>query len=239
MAGLLSVPSIAAQSAFKFKPVVRAGDAAPVPPEIGSILNVSFNDQSQVVVIADGGIVLKSGDQVTPIVGPGDPAPGGGIFFVLDVPSLGPQGQVVFRGGTTAFPFTSGLFEFANGTITPLITDGTLANTGETVTPQTSRLLANGDLIVADAFSGSLHRFSNGILTRLVGAGDPAPGGGAFSILLSPAINSSGQIAFQAFTSTGADGIFLFSNGVTTKIITSSDIFPDGVPFGFPEPPAI
>ena len=239
MAGLLSVPSITAQSAFKFKPVVRAGDAAPVPPEIGSILNVSFNDQSQVVVIADGGIVLKSGDQVTPIVGPGDPAPGGGIFFVLDVPSLGPQGQVVFRGGTTAFPFTSGLFEFANGTITPLITDGTLANTGERVTPQTSRLLANGDLIVADAFSGSLYRFSNGILTRLVGAGDPAPGGGAFSILLSPAINSSGQIAFQAFTSTGADGIFLFSNGVTTKIITSSDVFPDGVPFGFPEPPAI
>src|ERR1051326_6167967 len=118
-----------APSAFKFKPVVRAGDAAPVPPAIGSILNFSFNDQGQVALIADGGVVLKSGDQVTPIVGPGDPAPGGGVFFVLDVPSVGPQGQVIFRGETTAFPTTSGLFEFANGTITPLITDGTLANT--------------------------------------------------------------------------------------------------------------
>jgi hypothetical protein len=239
MAALFSVPSISAQSGFKFKPVVRAGDIAPVPPQIGSTLNFTFNDQSQVALIADGGIILKSGDQITPIVGPGDPAPGGGVFFVLDVPSLGPQGQVIFRGGTTAFPFTSGLFEFANGTITPLITDGTLANTGESVTPQTSRLLANGDLIVADAFSGSLYRFSNGVLTRLIGAGDPAPSGGTFSILLNPAINSSGQIAFQAFTSTGADGIFLFSNGVTTKIITSGDVFPDGVPFGFPNPPAI
>src|ERR1044071_479137 len=239
MAVLLSVPSISAQTAFKFKPVVRAGDIAPVPPQIGSTLNFTFNDQSQVALIADGGIILKSGGQVTAIVGPGDPAPGGGIFFVLDVPSLGPQGQVIFRGGTTAFPTTSGLFEFANGTITPLITDGTAANTGERVTPQTSRLLANGDLIVADAFSGSLYRFSNGVLTRLVGAGDPAPGGGTFSILLSPAINSSGQIAFQGFTSTGANGIFLFANGAVTKIITSSDVFPDGVPFGFPEPPAI
>ena len=226
-------------STFKFKPVVRAGDAAPVPAAIGSILNFSFNDQGQVALIADGGVVLKSGSQITPIVGPGDPAPGGGIFFVLDVPSVGPHGEVIFRGGTTAFPTTSGLFEFANGTITPLITDGTLANTGESVTPQTSRLLANGDLIVADAFSGSLYRFSNGALTRLVGTGDLAPGGGTFTFLQLPAINSSGQIAFEGFTSSGASGVFLFSNGVVTKIITSSDVFPDGVPFGFAEPPAI
>ena len=67
----------------------------------------------------------------------------------------------------------------------------------------------------------------------------PCPGGGTVRILLSPAINRSGQIAFQAFTSTGADGVFLFSNRVVTKIITSSDVFPDGVHFGFPEPPAI
>lgn len=226
-------------SAFKFKPVVRAGDAAPVPPAIGSILNFSFNDQGQVALIADGGVVLKSGGLVTPIVGPGDPAPGGGVFFVLDVPTVGPQGQVVFRGETTAFPSTSGLFEFANGTIALLITDGVLANTGESVTPQTSRLLANGDLIVADAFSGSLYRFSNGVLTRLVGTGDPAPGSGTFTFLQLPAINSSGQIAFEGFTSSGASGVFLFSNGVVTKIITSSDVFPDGVPFGFAEPPAI
>src|ERR1700739_1662235 len=136
-------------SSFKFKPVVRAGDAAPVPAAIGSILNFSFNDQGQVALIADGGVVLKSGTQVTPIVGPGDPAPGGGVFFVLDGPSVGPQGQVVFRGETTAFPTTSGLFEFANGMIAPLITDGTIANTGESVTPQTSRLLANGDVILS------------------------------------------------------------------------------------------
>jgi hypothetical protein len=239
---LLLGSSLSAQttsSAFKFKSVVRAGDPAPVPAQIGSTLNFTFNDQSQVALIADGGIILKSGGQVTPIVGPGDPAPGGGVFFVLDVPSLGPQGQVLFRGGTTAFPFTSGLFEFANGTIRSLITDGTRANTGESVSPGGSRLLANGDVIVTDGFSGSLYRFSNGALTRLVGTGDPAPGGGIFSLLINSVINSSGQIAFQGLTSTGADGIFLFSNGVVTKIIASGDVFPDGVPFGFPDPPAI
>jgi hypothetical protein len=238
---LLLSSNLSAQtsSAFKFKPLVRTGDAAPVPPQVGSILNFSFNDQAQVALIADGGIVLKSGSQVTPIVGLGDPAPGGGVFFNLDVPSVGPQGQVVFRGETTVFPTTSGLFEFADGTINPLLTDGTIANTGERITPQTSRLLANGDLIVANAFGGSLYRFSNGIVTRLVGTGDPAPGGGIFTFLQLPAINSSGQIAFEGFTSSGASGVFLFSNGAVTKIITSSDVFPDGVPFGFAQPPAI
>lgn len=234
----LSVPSVSAQSAFKFKPVARTGDIAPVPPQLSSVLEFTFSDQGQVALIGDGGLILKSGSQITPIAAIGDQAPGGGFFFSLDVPSIGPQGQVIFRGNA-AFPSTSGLDVFANGTITQLIPDGTLSTSGESVTPGAGRFIASGELLVADAFSGALFLFANGTLTHLVGPGDPAPGGGTFTLLLGAAINNSKQIAFQAFTSTGANGIFLFSGGITTKIIASGDVMPDGVPFGFPDAPTI
>src|SRR5215467_10306499 len=98
---------------FKFKPVVRNGDAAPVPPQLGSILEFAFNDEGQVALIGDGGLMLKSGSQTVPIAAAGDSAPGGGLFFSVDAPSLGPQGQVVFRGNV-AFPGTYGLYLFSN-----------------------------------------------------------------------------------------------------------------------------
>src|SRR5690242_21579708 len=82
--------TLLAQSQFKFKQVIQSGDSAPVPPQLGSILDFSFNDQAQIAVIADGGLILKSGDTVVPIAGPGDAAPGGGAFFTFTHPSVGP-----------------------------------------------------------------------------------------------------------------------------------------------------
>ncbi len=49
------------QNAFKFKPVVRAGNSAPAPPRLSSILEFAFGDQGQVAIIGDGGLILKSG----------------------------------------------------------------------------------------------------------------------------------------------------------------------------------
>jgi hypothetical protein len=226
------------KSAFKFKPLVRTGDVAPVPPQLSSILEFSFNDQGQIALIGDGGLVLQSSSQTIPIAATGDTAPGGGLFFSVDVPSVSPQGQVFFRGNV-AFPGTSGLYSFSNGTISLVIPDGTLASDGTPVTPSGTAFTSGGDMMVADEFSGALFLFSNGTLNRLVGPGDRAPGGGTFSTLVGAAINQSHQVAFQAFTTTGADGIFLLSAGTITKIVASGDIMPDGVPFGFPDEPTI
>lgn len=226
------------QPVFKFKPVVRTGDVAPVPPQLSSILEFSFNDQGQIALLGDGGLILQSSSQTIPIAATGDTAPGGGLFFSVDVPSVSPQGQVFFRGNV-AFPGTSGLYSFSNGTITLVIPDGTLASDGTPVTPNGTAFTSGGDMMVADAFSGALFLFSNSALNRLVGPGDPAPGGGTFSTLLGAAINQSHQVAFQAFTTTGANGIFLLSAGTITKIVASGDIMPDGVPFGFPDAPTM
>lgn len=239
LATLLAAPALLAQSQFKFKEVVQSGDAAPVPPQLGSVLEFAFSDQGNIALIADGGLILKSGGTVTPIAGPGDFAPGGGLFLSFTQPSIGRQGQVAFVAGAS-FPSTSGVYLFSNGAITELVANGTLASTGEAVTPGSATFTAAGNLLVSDAFSGSLYLFANNTLTHLVGAGDPAPGGATFNLLLTPAaINSSNQIAFQAVLSDGTNGTFLWSNGAVTKIIAGGDILPDGVPFGFAFPPAI
>lgn len=239
LTSLLVAPALLAQSQFKFNEVVQTGDAAPVPPQLGSVLEFAFSDQGKVALIADGGLILKSGSTVIPVAGPGDSAPGGGLFLSFTEPSIGPQGQVAFVAGAT-FPSTSGLYLFSNGAITELISDGTSANTGEAVTPGSATFTASGNLLVSDAFSGTLYLFANNTLTHLVGAGDPAPGGATFNLLLTPAsINSSNEIAFQAVLSDGTNGTFLWSNGSVTKIIAGGDILPDGVPFGFAFPPAI
>ena len=238
LATLFAAQSLLAQSQFKFKEVVQSGDAAPVPPQLGSVLEFAFSDQGNIALIADGGIILKSGSAVIPIAGPGDSAPGGGMFFSFTQPSLGPQGQVAFVAGAS-FPSTGGVYLFSNGAITQLIANGTQANTGEPVNPGSARFTPSGNLLVSDAFSGTLYLFANNTLTRMVGAGDPAPGGATFSQLLSGAINSSNQVAFQGLLSDGTNGIFLWSNGTATKIIASGDVLPDGAMFFFPSAPDI
>jgi hypothetical protein len=238
LATLFAAQTLLAQSQFKTKEVVQAGDAAPVPPQIGSVLEFAFSDQGNVALIADGGVILKSGNAVIPIAGPGDSAPGGGAFFSFTQPSLGPQGQVAFIANAS-FPSTSGVYLYSNGTITQLIANGTQANTGEPVNPGSVKSTASGNLLVSDAFSGTLYLFANNALTHLVGSGDAAPGGGTFTQLLGGAINSSNQVAFQAFVSDGRNGIFLWSNGTVTKIVASADVLPDGGSFGFPTAPDI
>jgi hypothetical protein len=94
-------------------------------------------------------------------------------------------------------------------------------------------------MLVNDAFSGALFLFSNGALTRLVGPGDSAPGAAPFVSIVGGVINQSHQVAFEAFLSTGGNGIFLLSGGTISKIIAAGDIMSDGVPFGFADAPAI
>jgi hypothetical protein len=238
LATLFAAQTLLAQSQFKFKEVVRSGDAAPVPPQLGSVLEFAFSDQGNVALIADGGLILKSGSAITPIAGPGDSAPGGGAFFSFTQPSLGPNGQVAFVANAS-FPSTSGVYLFSNGAITQLIPNGAQANSGEPVNPGFAKFTPSGNLLVSDAFSGTLYLFANNTLTRLVGASDPAPGGATFTQLLSGAINSSNQVAFQAVLSDGTNGVFLRSNGTVTKIIASGEPMPDGGSFGFPTAPDI
>jgi hypothetical protein len=235
LAVMFSAQTIFAQSQFKFKEVAQAGDNAPVPPQLSSVLEFSFNNQAQVALIADGGIILKSGNDVIPIAGPGDTAPGGGVFFSFTAPSLGPQGQVSFSAGAT-FPSASAAYLYANGNITQFMPDGIRANTGELVIPAVATFARNGDMLITDSgsfFTAATYLLSNNTLTRVVGPGDLMPDGSMVSFLEGANLNSSKQVVFSAVLADGRQGLFLWSAGTITKVIANGDILPDGVSFGF------
>ena len=235
LAAMFAAQPIFAQSQFKFKEVVQAGDNAPVPPQLSSVLEFSVNNQAQVALIADGGVILKSGNDVTPIAGPGDTAPGGGVFFSFTAPSLGPQGQVSFSAGAT-FPSASAAYLYANGNITQFMPDGIRANTGELVIPAAATFAHNGDMLITDSgslFTAANYLFSNNTLTRVAGPGDLMPDGSIISFLQGAALNSSKQVVLSVVLTDGRQGLFLWSDGTITKIIANGDTLPDGVSFSF------
>jgi len=77
--------------------------------------------------------------------------------------------------------------------------------------------------------------FSGGKLLRLLGSGDPAPGGGDFVRLWYTSFNDAGAVAFSASTSsTGPWGIYLWSQGNVRAIAQSGDPAPGGGTLDFP-----
>ncbi|MBI4489690.1 MAG: hypothetical protein HY694_11440 [Deltaproteobacteria bacterium] len=93
---------------------------------------------------------------------------------------------------------SSALFRRApDGTLTtlaPLLGSGDLNDKGEIA------FLASGVIFFINA---------SGQVSKVVGPGDPAPGGGSFTGIGFPQLNNKGQIAFFASLSTGKSGIFV------------------------------
>ena len=233
LAVMFAAQTVFAQSQFKLREVVRTGGNAPVPQQLSFVSKFSLNSQGQAAFIGDGGLFLRSGGSNTIAAAFGDAAPGGGSFVSISSPSINSAGQVVFRGETTS-PSPSGLFLFSGGRITPLITDATLAASGDFVFPDTPSANDVGVVAFVSFIGNGLFLSSNGTISKLAGPGEPAPGGGTFSSFSSPSINHDGQVVFTAFLSTGGRGVFLASGGTITKIIATGDVFPDGSVFFFP-----
>src|SRR5690349_2826860 len=99
IAGALLFASVAfAQPNFKLKQVLVTGQAAPVPPQLSSVASLSLNDSGSVAFAADGGIFIKSGNNLAIVAGFGDRALSGGTFLQGTNPFLTSTGDVIFRG---------------------------------------------------------------------------------------------------------------------------------------------
>jgi hypothetical protein len=230
---------LAAQTNFNFKQVVQTGDLSPAAPRLSSVSEFSFNDHGQIAVAADGGLLVTSAGTTSVVAGFGDPAPGGGTFIFADSPSLNSQGTMIFRGEVT-FPSVSGLFQFSQGQITSLIPEGALDSDGNPVFVTSANINAAGDVAFIDAFSQAIKLSSNGSIHRVVGPGDPAPGGSSFLFFFDKiGVNQTDQIVFTAFLSDGNTGIFLASGQTITKIIAQGDVLPDGGLFAFATNPSL
>src|ERR1051326_5442085 len=86
--GILFFAISAPAQRYKLEPVVRAGEPAPAPPKLGSILEFASNQQGSVAVIGDRGLFIKSKHHITVITAPGRPAPSGGVFLSEESPLI-------------------------------------------------------------------------------------------------------------------------------------------------------
>jgi hypothetical protein len=131
----------------------------------------------------------------TRLVGPGDAAPGGGVFDDAWNGSNNNAGDVAFSAHVQGDPCISIFVPFACGD---------------------SQYLRNG---------------VTGAITSIAHQGDPAPGGGTFSVAFGGLVNGADQVAFEG--STGADNsppynVYQWSKGVITAVAVAGQPMPGG-----------
>jgi len=209
----------------------------------GSVRNqgIFVADDAGLKPIARGcGIGGGGGD---PIATCGDVCPLGGTFSgmfsgTLFAPCINDGGDVLFLSDIHGGPSIRGLFLYrhAEGDIISVAAIGQPSPMGGTISAVGPGSMNNGRRIVflaRNQGSDDTHIFlwANGLLTKSVSVGDPAPGGGTFSILAGesvgfldgteipvgyvPDLNEANQISFFGIVQGGMAerGIFLSSNG--------------------------
>jgi len=218
-----SLTVIAGGPNSQFNPTLNPGQLA-----INNLGEVAFFGYEG----SQSGLFLNSNGLTNLLLSASTAAPGGGTLGYMWSVSLNNQDQAAFFAQPTA-PSQSGMFSYLHGTLTALALNGSAAPGGGSfflpywnsrfgpVSNDTGSI-AFGTYI--DSYSGSgVFLYSNNTLTRIVGPGDPAPGGGSFLSADSPSINASGEVAFFGQTTNNL-GVFLYSNGQITQVAASGDL---------------
>lgn len=223
----------------------------------GFFENFTMNAGGQVVFNSDlsggtSGIFVESGQTLSRVVrssltGNGDPAPGGGTFLGLLQSSISSSGsEIAFSGFTLT---DSGIYVSSNGQIS-LAVDANAPVPGDIGSFGAVSLNAINDqgqtafLAQPFPFPNGMYVGANGQFTLIAQDGDPAPGGGAFSLgfpdsRFGPVINNHGDVVFAADLSIGGRGVFLFHQGTLTRIVGPGDPSPDGSTFFSADAPTI
>lgn len=221
-------------------------------PDGGSLFNffenVAINNNNQVVFDTGGfagsdDLILESGGQLQIIARgafpAGDPAPDGGTFFNFGQASINNLGQVAFAGSTIGGA-GQGLYLYSGGQLSAMLDDFSPTPPGITLgTFSLPSLNDNGQVAFFDQPFPQPNAFlflSAANLALIAQDGDPAPGGGNFSLpfpdpSFGPSLNVQGQIVFSADLSTGGEAVYLYSQGTLTRVVGPGDTAPDGSSF--------
>jgi hypothetical protein len=214
---------------YKFTRITSLGQPAPGG---GNFTNdfepTALNDRGDAAFTADlttggEGVFLSRKGVLTPVVRTGAAAPGGGTFAEVELGRLGLNNSDHLAVPFTLEPLTfpagsnSGLFRFADGTLSAVARPGDPAPGGGTfdgvffhtslndndVTVFTG--IVNGADIDPALPPGDSGRGAGlyaadalGTLSSVVRPGDAAPGGGVFDAAMNGSINNAGDIAFGA-----------------------------------------
>jgi len=188
----------------------------------------------------------------------GDPSPLGGTFSgffggTLGTPDINDNGDVLFLADVAGGSAPRGLFLYraAEQAIVKVAAVGDPSPLGGTITTLGPGSMNNAGTVMFVAAtdggqSADVMRWEDGVLTKYVAAGDPAPGGGTFTLIGTefwgfpdgtsiaggpvPGINDAGIVAFRGYVSGGisAGGLFLSIGGVHAWAVKAGDEAPDG-----------
>jgi hypothetical protein len=198
----------------------------------------------------------SGGGSGVPGNGSGTPSPIGGNFSGFFggsnfAPGTNRNGDVLFMADIDGGSSTRGLFLWlaATGTIVKVAAIGDASPVGGTLTEvgpgsindaRQAVFLARGSTAQNDL----ILLWNNGVLTKVAGNGDPAPGGGSYSLLGTesfgfadgtsitcgplPDINNTGLISFRAITNINTRGIIVVNGGVQQWYVQAGDATPHG-----------
>lgn len=188
----------------------------------------------------------------------GDLAPGGGRFGAFfgetwSTPDINDAGDVLFLADLYGAPHPRGLFLYqaAAARFVKIAAVGDASPLGGTLTAVGSGSLNNaGDVVLLASTDGEQTSdaliWRDGVLSKYVAAGDPAPGGGTFARIGTeswglidgtqipggpvPAINDRGQVAFRGIVNGGlaALGVFVSDQGQHEWVVKLGDPVPGG-----------
>jgi len=219
--------------------VARPPQLAPEGDPFSGASSPSLNDGGQVAFIGEfrnrlAGVYLFSAEGISRIAGPGDPIDRKPTFRSAAAQAINAEGVVLFGG--SSFPGGYGLFKGAN----LVVRVGAPAPGGGVFTPLGSFQATTVQDQVAFRARTTLGRFgiflaADDVLTRIAAEGEPAPGGGTFSLPDVPAINNRGEIAFAAmlFPTSLGYGLFSFSKEQSQRLLATGDPAPGGGSFLF------
>lgn len=191
---------------------------------------------------ADEGLFVARGGRIARIAAIGDPVPGGGAlagFTEHPALAIAASGSVVFGAQVTGGRASEALFVWTGGrlnaiaqsaTAAPGIAGGAFAGFAAPVINDAGDVAFLATIRRGRETQDAIYLRRKGQLRPVVTAGDPAPGGGTFSALATPAMNNKGAVAFAALVEQGERpaGIFIVTDGKIRRAIGAGDAVPGG-----------
>jgi hypothetical protein len=202
--GVTSVPGGGTFQGAGFHPSLNSGGDLVFPGIVAATIG-----PGALIGLGIGIFEANAKGQITKVVQPGDPAPGGSVFDFAQNPFINNRGNIGFGAHIAADPIIS------NGQTLP------------------AAIFAAESVYLKDHATGVIQSIAH------QGAAIPASaGGGNFAYAYAPELNSRGQLVFDAGlqgTSVMYNGaplesqaIFLWSKGTLTSIARQGDTMPGG-----------
>jgi hypothetical protein len=213
--------------------IIKQGDSGPFgpfrsasAPSIGDgavAFRAGFGD-----VLQSSGIFVGSGGPLTAIALSGDPGPSG-TFRAFENPSISGNGVAFLAAYGKVSSNLSGIFLGNGGSLTTIVTNGDLSDTGPVYLYSLTDPILHGGSVAflgldQDTFR-AIYTATGGSIAMAADTGGPAPVG-HFAFVGDPTI-SDGGVAFIGADDAGS-GIFKSNGGSITAIVRAGEPAPSG-----------